>query len=194
MKWSGKVSVVLLILSVAGVLSSCAGDTAGGTPDGFTGVLNETTSTPLNPVSTETSTVPEDAINETPVPTTTTSVMAPPVTTENNTAVEPEKTTELKIVGYITHWHISRLPDFNLEMLTHLIWQGVEVTSGSDASLRTAGNAPWQQIPQAVEAGHDAGTDVLVSLIGFWSTSDLNEVWRSPELRAELVNNLAPPR
>ena len=94
------------------------------------------------------------------------------------------------IAGYITHWHINRLENIDLSMLTHLIWQGIEVTSSNDAALRVLGDKEWEQIERAVAVGHAAGIEVLVSLVGFWNSASLSSVWSSPVLREELITNL----
>jgi len=107
---------------------------------------------------------------------------------------KPEPTpvipSDFRVVGYITHWHLERLPYINMEMLTHLIWQGIEVTSGTDPTLRVSNDASWDQIPRVIDAGHAKGIKVMVSLVGPWNVSDLSQIWQSPAERTKLIANL----
>lgn len=101
-----------------------------------------------------------------------------------------EPVRDFKIVGYITHWHLNRLYGMNIDGLTHLIWQGVEITDSGNPALHVSNNADWRQISDVVEIGHAANVKVLVSLIGHWEESSLNNIWKSPELRKQLILNL----
>lgn len=151
------------------------------------------------------------SVNETAI----SSIVAPPVTTKHNTTtvnetaistvsgnaspisdtpdpviIQPEPS-GFKIVGYLTHWHADKLASMNIKGLTHLIFQGVEVSSGNDPTLRVpAIHASWEQITEVVKAGHANGTKVLISLIGFWKESNINQIWKSKEKRSILVDNL----
>jgi len=110
-----------------------------------------------------------------------------PATTTETTAPTPSN---FKVVGYITHWHLNRLPDLKLQGLTHLIYQGIEITNSGDPTLQVANNAGWWQISNVVTAGHAANAKVLVSLIGQWDNSSMNTIWMSKDKRKQLINNL----
>ncbi len=187
---AGRMLVIIAVLCSAVALPGCTG----GAEPTMTGnsslrtsspAVIETTSDNLTMI-TVTSAAPDKS---TPrfTETTTTPV---PATTNTTAETTPADDHVFRVVGYITHWHLSRLSQFDLEGLTHLIWQGVEVTSGEDPTLRVAEDAGWRQIETVVETGHRAGVSVLVSLIGPWDTSSLNEIWASPELRKELIDDL----
>jgi hypothetical protein len=110
---------------------------------------------------------------------------------------EPELEPELplapldfKVVGYITHWHLNRIDSIDLEGLSYLIWQGIEVNNSQDPTLRVANDAGWWQVSKVAEAGHAVEAKVLASLIGHWNETALTEVWQSTALRAELIDNL----
>jgi len=160
----------------------------------------ETTTTEFTEFQTSSPAVIEPASdNLTPITMTTTPSANFPATTKTTTSAASTTTTanvttpearQLRTVGYISHWHLSRMSQFDLSGLTHLIWQGVEVVSGKDPTLRVAEDAGWDQVQQVVDAGHRAGLTVLVSLIGPWNTTSLNEIWDSPELRKELIDNI----
>lgn len=151
------------------------------------------TDQPPEPENTSTPPAPEP---ETPPPTI---IVSPPASPSPSASISPTPerpdplpalTPGFKMVGYITHWYLNRLPHIRVEMLTHLIWQGVEVTSGTDPALRVSNNAGWDQIPRVVAAAHGKGVKVLVSLVGPWNVSDLTRIWESPTARARLVENL----
>jgi GH18 family chitinase len=132
----------------------------------------------------------------TDIPLTTSEVNIEPEIAENISAIETETAVEIakpadfKVVGYITHWHLNKLSSIKIEGLTHLIWQGLEVNSSTDPTLRVANNAGWWQISDVVEAGHANGVKVLASLIGPWKESVLTTIWNSSEKRGSLIENL----
>ncbi len=161
------------------------------------------TSTPVE-TTPELSTLPATTNTSLPITTTqgTTSTTGP-ATIETSTAAAtseppaPSSTVaetmpsgNLKVVGYITNWHLNRLSTLKLEGLTHLIFQGVVVTNGSDPTLLVANEAGWWQITDVVTAGHANNAKVLISLIGFWKESYINQIWQSPDLRGKLIENL----
>ncbi len=141
------------------------------------------------PISPTTGPSPAPSANATgPISQTTPPATSPSTTPETTApAAIPPST---RVVGYITHWHINRLPQVRLDMLTHLIWQGVEVTSGTDPTLHVSNDAGWEQIPRVAAAAHDRGIKMLVSLVGPWDKPDLSRIWESPPERAKLVAGL----
>lgn len=185
---AGKVIIFSLLTAAVTALPAC---TVPGEPT--TTVITEFfTSSPavIKPASdnlTPITLTTEASANVTTTANTTIAASTNTTTTVNVTTPEAR---QFRIVGYISHWHLSRMSEFDLSGLTHLIWQGVEVVSGKDPTLLVAEDAGWDQVRQVAEAGHHADVTVLVSLIGSWNTTSLNEVWSSPELRKELIDNL----
>lgn len=180
--------LVILAILVTGAFTSC-GDEALSVP------LNLVPETPAltTPVTTPSPMVEnqEPPTPSYPSPTLET-VIPTPAPPQITPSIEPEPGPPpvFRVVGYITHWRFSRLAGMKLEGLTHLIWQGVEVTDAGNPTLRVSGNGDWGQIPALVETGHSSGVKVLVSLIGFWNDSDLSKIWESAEQRKRLIENL----
>jgi len=178
----------LVVLIVLAGLSACTGDereTETPTPPPLP-TQPPPTVTPVETPQVSDLPLPEETappVSEAPVVTT-----PPPAPTATPPVQVPP--TDFKVVGYITHWRMHRLKDIDLSKVTHVIWQGVEVTSSTDSTLRVAADADWDQLPTLVKAAHKAGTKVMASLIGFWDETELDQVWESPSLRAELVENL----
>lgn len=138
------------------------------------------TSQPVGTSETTSTTIPDSS-------TTTPYSSPPPDITETTKDINA---TDFKVVGYVTHWHLNKLSNIKLKGLTHLIWQGIEITDSSNPDLRVANNAGWWQISDVVSAGHADGIKVLASLIGPWNESSLNNLWKSSDQRKKLVENL----
>lgn len=125
-----------------------------------------------------------------PVPSLEPSASPTPTPAPTATLIPQPPHPTLKTVGYIAHWQGHLLPYLKLERLTHLIWQSVEVTSATDPTLQVRDNYPWSQISALAAEAHAKGVKVLACLGEFWDSSKLNEIWKSPPLRAQLIANL----
>lgn len=179
-----KYLIFIVIISMACLIVSCGSKTP--TPVENAGIA--TNSTPGMTVTL--SVIPQNTDNST------VTVVSTPAETNQYL---PETTPitrdtpdfhDFRVVGYITHWHLNRLSSINIEGLTHLIWQGIEVTNSGNPTLRVANNAGWWQIKDVVLNGHHYGVKVLASLIGHWDESDINAIWRVDSYRKELIKNL----
>jgi len=148
-------------------------------PDEQTVVVPTTTPEPSEPSKTPDQTPDEESSEMPEKPT-------PSATPTPGPTIPPG----FKVTGYITHWRFNTLSNVDFNMVTHIIWQGLEVTSGQDPTLRVSNDADWKQIERLAELGHAHNIKVLISLVGHWDNPDLTDIWKSPTLRAELINNI----
>ncbi len=188
-------SIILVFLIImAGSLLSCSGRQTAIPPESTSPVSSQSpiqvTSSPE--ITSQQPMTSSDPATASKSKTETTAPSLPATTQSINTtpATMASSSSNFKVVGYITHWHLNKLPGIQLKGLTHLIWQGIEVTSGTDPTLVVATDAGWWQISDVVAAGHADGIKVLASLIGEWGQTDLNNIWKSGSLRTQLINNL----
>jgi len=93
-----------------------------------------------------------------------------------------------KIVGYISGWSLSRilLRNIEVERLTHLIYEGVKVTSSTDPTLYT--DWDWKYISETISTGHAKKVKVLISL--YCSGPELSSIVNSDTLLPVLVTNI----
>lgn len=185
--------IIILVVMTGGLFSCTSQQTT--TPAGSISPVSSTPTIPVDSSPEITTQVPVTSnipvsTNAVISETTTPSVIVTTPSPTETTATTVPGSSNLKVVGYVTHWHLNKLPSIKLKGLTHLIWQGIEVTSSSDPTLVVASNAGWWQITDVVTAGHNNGAKVLVSLIGEWGQSSLTDVWNSPKLRTQLIKNL----
>jgi chitinase len=174
--------ILIVLLILVSALSVCADEEV--VPQPYEEETPSTSPVQTAPYPTDSREMPDEG------PSSSTGPIIPPTIETQETPIIDSSAEDIRVVGYITHWKFESLPGIRLEELTHLIWQGVEVTSGTDPTLRVSGSADWQQIPEAVAAAHGAGIKAMVSLIGHWNQTDLNKIWKSSKLREKLIENL----
>ncbi len=98
-----------------------------------------------------------------------------------------------KVVGYLSGYSVAygRFATVDLAKVTDIVYQGVKVTSATDATLLPIDGSAFSHLTTVVNAATPYGIDVYADLCGKWNNADLLDLTDNATLRADLVANLA---